>query len=657
MHRNFIMGTAGHVDHGKTALIKALTNIECDTHKEEKKRGITINLGFAHISHPEGFEIGIVDVPGHKKFINTMVCGVSGINFVLFIIAADSGIMPQTIEHLKILDALGVNNGIIAITKIDMVEPELVELAREEIIELVKGTFLENANICEVSSKTKKGIDTLKYNIFQLITDINSKKHISNNYSAPFRMNIDRLFSLKGTGTIITGSAVSGTLKYEDQLFLLPNNKSIPLKIRSMQKYKTSTENLFAGERAAINVTGIKKEMIKHQTVASNRELTSSLLIDAKITLFDNSPQVYNKDITLLNVRVLLGALNTQAKIKTLFKIDDNENKKTSFFVQIKLYNSCISRYGDRFIIRNSSENKTLGSGIILDPSPLTHRKKTAYLKDIFLNFETKGIAYLIQNEVYKKQKITNIADICSEQNLSFKEVDEAVDYDSKIYMVLKFKTNSVLIDRKFLKVIFKNTPKIIKRHYTKLPLSRLGLTTEAITDSLNLEEHKSGIILTEYILNQLKKDEVVKLEKGTWVLASHETVINEKLQEQIDAIEAYFLNSGMTVPLLDKLKEFSIKIDITEKYLQQILKHLTGMGKIYRIENSYIHSNIVDSCRSKLIAYLNNNKDQGITIAEFRNLVNGNRKICLLLMLQFDQEKTTLRKEDYRFLHSTVNN
>ena len=450
MYHNFIMGTAGHVDHGKTALIKALTNIECDTHKEEKKRGITINLGFAHITHPKGYEIGIVDVPGHKDFINTMVCGASGINFVLFVISADNGIMPQTVEHLKILDSLGIENGIIALTKIDLAESDLIDIAKEEIRELTKCTFLEDAPIIEVSSKTNNGIDNLKKCIFNCTEKLNSKLPRENDL-APFIMNIDRAFSIKGTGTVITGSVINGNLEKNTPIFILPDKKATPIKLRSLQKYNNETNELHPGERAAINITGIKSDDIKHRTIASNINLKTTYLIDSIISMFDDSSYNYKPEINYFYAKILKGRSNINAKFRVLFNPELNQ-KKNHYLTQIELKSECIARPGDRFIIRNTSEDKTIGAGIILDPFPLIHKKKTEKLKEALLNLYIKNPSYLIINEISKNQGFTDINKISFNLNLSNREVIKLIDFKSNIYTVIEIKNNKFLIDKNCIK-------------------------------------------------------------------------------------------------------------------------------------------------------------------------------------------------------------
>ena len=253
--KHVIIGTAGHVDHGKTCLIKALTGIDTDRLKEEKKRGITIELGFAYLDLANGQRVGIVDVPGHEKFVRNMLAGAGGLDIAMLVVAADEGIMPQTVEHLDILSILGIKQGVVVITKTDLVEPEFTELVAEDIKELTQGTFLENAPIIPVSVYEQQGLEVLKQTLETLCKELPERAE-----SGQFRLPIDRVFSLKGFGTVVTGTLMEGKLKKEQNIVLYPENA--PVKVRSLQVHSKDTEVAFAGQRVAVNVPDRKKEEI-----------------------------------------------------------------------------------------------------------------------------------------------------------------------------------------------------------------------------------------------------------------------------------------------------------------------------------------------------------------------------------------------------------
>ena len=335
--KHLIMGTAGHIDHGKTTLIKALTNIDCDTHKEEKQRKITINLGFAHLKLPNGNTIGIIDVPGHKSFINTMVSGATGIDFVLFTIAADSGVMPQTIEHLNIIKALNIQQIIVALTKIDLVDEDMIALAQEEIQELFEKNNFKNVPIIPVSSTSKKGIPELIENIEKISPLVKEK-----NDNGIFRMYIDRIFTVAGHGSVVTGSILSGKINIGETLYLLPSEKK--LRVKNIQRHGENVNQTIAGDRAAINLSGLKKEDFKRGMLLSDQILNTSTMVDAYIELFpDSKAQLKNWSTLLFHS----GTFESQIKMHLLDcnKLEKNEKA----IVQIHLQKEAILFNKDRF--------------------------------------------------------------------------------------------------------------------------------------------------------------------------------------------------------------------------------------------------------------------------------------------------------------------
>ncbi len=388
--RHVILGTAGHVDHGKTALIKALTQIDCDSHKEEKERGITINLGFAHMNLPTGESVGIVDVPGHKDFIKTMVAGAFGIDIVLLVIAADSGIMPQTKEHFQILELLGVENGIVVITKKDLVDKEMLDLVQLEISELIEGSPFQSAPVVNVSSVSGEGLDELIREISEMIPRLPKKSK-----QELFRMYIDRVFNVKGIGYVVTGSVLGGQLKTGRNLNLLPG-KSKQFKVRAIERHGIPVETVISGDRAALNLTGFKIEEYKRGMVLSDQLLEETLLLDGTFHLFaDEQLAIWSKVI------FYSGTFESAAKIHMLDK--DGLQTGESAIVQIHLEKPAILLSKDKFILRNSSNDMTLGGGVIIDTKPLHHRRRTPKLKQALLDLSE---ATLNSDQLFKIIKI-----------------------------------------------------------------------------------------------------------------------------------------------------------------------------------------------------------------------------------------------------------
>jgi len=433
--KHLIMGTAGHIDHGKTALIKALTDIDCDTHKEEKKRGITINLGFAHLDLTSGDSIGIVDVPGHRDFVHTMVGGATGIDFVLLVIAADSGVMPQTREHLQIMSILGIKQGIIALTKIDLIEDkELLEITKTEIRELVRGTFLEHSPIVEVSAKTNSGLDTLKEKINELFPMVEERSS-----EGFFRMFIDRFFTISGFGTVVTGSVMSGHLKIKDKAYLLPGKKK-ELIVRRLERHGKEVSEIKAGDRASINLAGMSKEDFKRGMIVSNKILKATDLLDAKFELFEKNIEFG----IWIQVIFHTGTYENQARIHL---IDKNKLRAgETAMIQIHLQTPCVLRHGDRFVIRNSSSDITLGGGTVIDANPLRHRRRPEKLIRKMTSIARGHLSELIISEVKKFHQAIKSKEIAFNLNTSKDEIEkniikklpkDIVKYDGKDGMIL----------------------------------------------------------------------------------------------------------------------------------------------------------------------------------------------------------------------------
>ncbi|MEE9524172.1 MAG: selenocysteine-specific translation elongation factor, partial [Thermodesulfovibrionales bacterium] len=362
--RYIIMGTAGHIDHGKSALVKALTGTDPDRLKEEKARGITIDLGFAELSYPHGLDVGIVDVPGHEKLIKNMLAGAGGIDIVLFVIAADEGIMPQSREHLAICNMLNIKTGIVAVTKSDLAEPDWIELVTEEIREFVKGTFLEGADIVPVSSKTGDSIEVLKEKIRDLAMKVEPKRS-----DGMFRLPIDRVFTLKGFGTVITGTALSGKLSVDDKVEIQP--AGIKSKVRGLQSHGKAIKAAFAGQRVAVNLQGVEKDDLQRgDVIVLPERILPTRAIDAVVELMPDAPDIKNRS----QVHLHIGTSETVARV--ILYDSDVIKKGDKVFCQLRLQYPVIAMSGDRFVIRRLSPVETIGGGVALDPHPFKRRKK-----------------------------------------------------------------------------------------------------------------------------------------------------------------------------------------------------------------------------------------------------------------------------------------
>jgi len=360
-----ILGTAGHIDHGKSALVKALTGIDPDRLKEEKERGITIDLGFADLRFSDDLTVGIVDVPGHERLIRNMLAGAGGIDLVLLVIAANEGVMPQSREHLHICNLLNIKSGLIAISKVDLVEQEWLDLVQEDVRNFVKGTFLEGADIIPVSAKTMFNTNLLKEKIKEVALKVEQKSS-----KGIFRLPVDRVFSLKGFGTVVTGTAVSGSISVNDDVEILPSN--IACKVRGLHSHGKPIQSAYAGQRVAINLQGVEKEALKRGDAAVvPGKFISTKMLDAKIELLQNVPVLKSREIVHLH----LGTTENMARIILYEK--DKIAPGEICYCQFRLQEPIIAMSGDRFIIRRFSPLETVGGGQILDTisQKMSHKK------------------------------------------------------------------------------------------------------------------------------------------------------------------------------------------------------------------------------------------------------------------------------------------
>lgn len=638
-HKHLILGTAGHIDHGKTALIKTMTGIDCDTHVQEKQRGITINLGFAHLHLPSGDEISIVDVPGHKDFIHTMVAGASGIDIVLMVIAADSGIMPQSREHLQIMEMLQISHGIIALTKIDLVDDDIIELAKEEIADFTKGTFLENAPVIPVSSKTAVGI-------LQLISAIEgcAEAVAQRPKGEIFRLFIDRIFTKSGFGTIVTGSVTSGILRAGDHAYLLPSEKK--LRVRRLERHGEEVQSIVAGDRASLNLVGLEREDFKRGMIVSDRLLKGTTMIDAHLKMFKHARSVSLWSNTIF----LLGTFEAQVKTHILDK--DYAAGGDTALVQIHLPQECVISAGDRFIIRSTSNDITLGGGEVIDAAPLHHRRRPKKLIDNLGKIAEGKLPELIAAEVRKRRKPVNNMEIAEKLNVAPSDIIAIVNDTTPediVTVPINDETAFLVTEEIYLHffgVILKNIEAFHKRN----PLEEDGRTIKELLAALKMDSSSWGDSFVRVLLNKLVNEKKLKQVGNTWASIDHVVNISPDLNEKIEIMDRYLKTFGMKVPLTSEIADYSSKKGIDQKTLNQVLKYLTNNKRIYHTENDYLHSDTVDKTRIKLLKALSK-APEGFTVAQFRDLLGESRKICLRLFALYDNEGYTLRKGDVRII------
>ncbi len=628
---DIVIGTAGHIDHGKTTLIKALTGIETDRLKEEKLRGITIELGYAYLKTGENL-IGIVDVPGHEKFIKNMVAGVTGIDVVLLIIAADEGVMPQTVEHIEICSLLGIEHGLIAVTKIDAVDKELLELIEEDIEEFKRGTFLETSPLFFVSSKTGEGLNALKEHILKL-PEIFPKKGDDSYFIMP----VDRVFTKKGFGTVVTGTTIAGKIAVGHDICVLPQN--LEGKIRNIQVHGESVQEVVSGHRTAINIQGISKDEIKRGNILTVPEtFTVSTLCDGYLTyLSSNKKPLKNR----IQVKFYSGTTSVPAKVIIL---DDNElfPGKNSF-VQFVFDREVFNIHGERFIIRSFDDKRTMGGGIVLDGSP---EKKKRFKKDvieylqILLGKDLKAKVEILCRE-YGKTGIT--------LNKIIKKININKDVLKKIIENSDFtifdKRNFYFISPENLNKLMDKTLDIIEDFHNQnpklpgIPLEELRLK---IAEDLDFN-------LFEIIIKKLQNENLIKMSFGVISSSKFKIVLNEQDKTYKSKIVKILKESNFTPPFLNQLAKLS---GIDEKELLKLLNILIAENRVVKIKPElFIDAEAYDNLKSRLIQFLKKNNE--ITIQEFKQIVNSSRKYLIPFLEHFDSVKLTIRKGDKRILRN----
>ena len=624
MNNNVIIGTAGHIDHGKTTLIKALSGIETDTTQEEKDRGMSINLGFAYFDLPSGKRCGVVDVPGHERFIKNMLAGVSGINLVLLLVDSREGIMPQTKEHIDILTLLGIENYIIVMTKIDLVEEEYRELVKEDIQEFISGTVLENSPIIEVDSISKKGLDTLLATIDKKTEDIAAK-----NVEKNARINIDRSFQVKGFGTVVTGTLTEGVINVGDELVIYP--KEVKAKVRNIQVHSKDVETAYAGQRTAINLANIKFDDVKRgDTLATAGSLTKTYMLDIEIKLINDE----RANLELWDrVRVYIGTEEVMARVVPLGT--DLLKAGESSFAQLRLEEEIAVKNYDKFIIRTYSPMITIGGGVILDASPKKHsRFNEEILEKLKVQLEgntTDLIAnYLLSHTDYLNSK----ENILKELQFPKEEVEESLTqlventtiYETKLGYIHKKKYDEVLEKLK----------KLLSDYHNRYKL-KVGIPKIEVLSKFKISQKEMLELLDLFILNN-----EIRLEGNLVAEKDFEVNYDKKQLAEKERIEKALLDGGFTPPGVKELTN-------GEKPKVELLESLIDNTVVRLDADLVLHEKVFEDAVQKVEAHCKENNQIGL--AEFRDMTGSSRKYSMAILEYMDKIGITRRLENYRVL------
>ncbi|HPM70065.1 MAG TPA: selenocysteine-specific translation elongation factor [Smithellaceae bacterium] len=632
--RHVVLGTAGHVDHGKTALIKALTGTDTDRLKEEKERGITIELGFASLKLPSGQTLGVVDVPGHEKFIKHMVSGAAGIDLVMMIIAADEGIMPQTKEHLNICSLLGIRTGLVALTKIDMVENDWLELVKTEIQDFLKGTFLEGVPVIPVSALKQKGIDELTAALDTVVQNIPEK-----NDCGIFRLPVDRVFTMKGFGTVVTGTLISDSISVGEDVLILP--EEINTRIRGIQVHNQPTQEATAGQRTAINLQGIEKESLQRGDVlARYGTIVPSIRLDVYIDyLKNNAKSLKNRTLTRLHT----GTSEIIARVILIEKDELAPGEKG--FAQLILEKKDVVVTGDRFVLRSYSPITTIGGGLIIDPLPPKHKR---------LNKKViEELATLLNGTLPKKIEVileragfagTNLRHLVFRLGTNAKNIKEALQSIlSQKSALITDKEETNIISASFYEKLAQSAAEIISQYQKKNPL-REGISKEELKASLGRDISPKLFFM---LLQNLTANKTIEVDKETVRLFGHKVTLADDLNSIRQAILKIYNEAGLTPPSFkDVINNFQDK----KTEAQNIIKLLLKDGSLIKINEELIFTReALDNLRKNYKALLV--KEGKATPVSFKELTGLSRKYIIPLMEYFDTDKLTMRVGDHRIL------
>lgn len=631
---HYIIGTAGHIDHGKTALIKALTGINTDRLKEEQERGITIELGFAHFDNVDGRRYGIIDVPGHEKFIPNMLSGAHGFDVVIIVVAADDGIKPQTIEHFDILHLLRIPRAMFVITKIDIAQEGRIEDVMEEIEILTHGSYLADSNIIPASSKTGEGLDDVRAEITRLMAeDVTGVKQ-------PYlRLPIDRAFTITGFGTVVTGTIIAGNVSLEDEVILSPLNRK--LRIRNMEVYSENAEFATAGQRVAINLPKIEKLSIER-----GMELVNASLMDQTFSrYYADLELLHHKACRFKNfvrVRVFKGASESKA---TIINLTGNQfEPKGKYIVDFNFREDNLITSGERFIIRDETNRYTLGGGEFILPSTIKRAKMTDDYLDKLKSFAKSDLAEKIKIAVaFDKATATKLDELSHCFNRSIGDIKESVNKMKDDVVHLKWKGGSIALksvidDRKEL---VRDAIEEFHGNNPELP----GFTKQELRDKLKREfknDEEKSLIWDLLIADGTIVDggEYLRLKNFKIEFKGEDA----ELKMKILAVYSDFTSNP---PKMERLPELlNIDKDTSFKIMQGLVK---AKEIIALTKDVYVARIAFEQVVNKTVEYIR--KNSGITIVQFKEISGTSRNLAVIMLEAMDQRGVTIRQENIRVL------
>lgn len=637
--KQVVLGTAGHIDHGKTSLIRALTGIDTDRLKEEKLRGITIELGFAHMDLDGGHRLGIVDVPGHERFVRHMLAGATGIDIVALVIAADEGVMPQTREHLEICELLRVKKGLVVLTKTDLVDdPDWIEMVQEDVTEFLKGTFLQGAPILRVSASTGEGLFELRKALSDLVKDVKPR-----DLDGPFRLPVDRVFSMRGFGTVVTGTSSSGRLRIGDPVMVYPMKQRS--KVRGLQVHNEEVQEIFAGQRTAINLQGLERALIQRgDIVATPGSLVPTHLVDVELEHLPSAPR------PLKNRSKIRFHTGTAEHLGTLVLLDREELPPgESAFAQVRLDQPITVLRADRFVVRSYSPVQTIGGGMVLHPLPRKHKGQGKALAAEALHALVNSsdddiILWHVQDSGWGG---LNLEELRVRTNISPTYLQKALHRFASNRTLIPFdKENQRFIHASELAKLQEAIIESLSSYHQLFPL-KTGMPKEELSAQL---PYPVDVKLYNFVLRQLTDQGRVATEMEWVRLTSHKITLTQEEEVIRSKIEETFLKAGLQPPFF---KDVAPLLPGTPRQHQDVLEWMIAQGILIKVkEDIYFHANTIQELQQRLVAFLKENGE--ISTTQFKDMTQISRKYMIPLLEYFDTQKITIRVGDTRRLRDS---
>jgi selenocysteine-specific elongation factor len=626
-----VVGTAGHIDHGKTALVKALTGIDTDRLPEEKARGITIDLGFAFLEEPDGLTIEIVDVPGHERFVKNMLAGAGGIDLAMLVVAADEGVMPQTREHLAICSLLHIKSGLVVLTKTDLVEPDWLELVREDVTGLVRGTFLEGAPVLAVSARTGQGLDALRAALRELAARVPAR-----DTDALPRLPIDRVFTVKGFGTVVTGTLMAGRFQVDDRVEVFP--RGLVAKVRGLQTHGRNVAEARAGQRTAINLQGLERAAVERgDVVGPAGALVPSLLADVVLELLADAPRpLKSRD----RVRFHVGTSEVMARVLLLGPGQLEPGQRA--FARIRLEAPIVALPGDRFVVRSYSPIVTIGGGSLLDVDPPRFRRKAPALIAHLERLERGTPAEVVEEHV-RQAGVSGVRSTALSARVPF-----GPERLRRILSDLEQQGRIVAVEREWylhadsqgrLRGLILTA---LEQYHRANPL-RPGMGREELRGRAGGADER----VFAQALARLEAEGALKSDRDKVRLASHEVRLTPEQQRIVEQVEQAFLEAEAAPPSPEEaLARAGVKGDEEHELFQVLL----DARKLVRVKESlFFHARALDIVQDKVVALLKERKEIGPQ--DIKDLLGISRKYAIPLLEHLDARRVTTRVGERRVL------